>query len=181
MTAVKRLFGEGFRVFFLAAGLFALAAVALWLAVVLGLWDLPLSSAWHAHEMVFGYGAAALGGFFLTAAPNWTGTKTAPHGFIALVSGLWLLGRVAVLAAGVLPPEPERRCHARHPGRRERHADRQLAAAHLVEQLSDTVKADRRSVERCKIEVSHHISSLIERHVGRLPATFPRHVCWRLS
>lgn len=104
MTAVKRLFGEGFRVFFLAAGLFALAAVALWLAVVLGLWDLPLSSAWHAHEMVFGYGAAALGGFFLTAAPNWTGTKTAPHAFIALVSGLWLLGRVAVLAAGVLPP-----------------------------------------------------------------------------
>lgn len=111
MTMLKRLFGDGFRVFFLAAGLFAVLSVGLW-----GLWlamqaagvavDWPTAAApqlWHAHEMIFGYGAAALGGFFLTAVPNWTGARAAPHLFIATVSGLWLLGRVAVWSSGYLP------------------------------------------------------------------------------
>lgn len=107
MTAVKRLFSEGFRVFFLAAGLFALGAVALWLAVILGLVTLPTAPPphlWHAHEMIFGYGSAALAGFLLTAAPNWTGAKAAPHRFIAAVAALWLLGRLAVLISAHLPP-----------------------------------------------------------------------------
>ena len=30
MTALKRLFGDGFRVFFLAAGLFALFSMGVW-------------------------------------------------------------------------------------------------------------------------------------------------------
>lgn len=107
MTALKRLFGEGFRVFFLAAGLFALVAIGLWLAVFLGLTELPAAPPphlWHAHEMIFGYGSAALGGFLLTAAPNWTGAKAAPHRFIAAVAALWFLGRIAVFASAHLPP-----------------------------------------------------------------------------
>ena len=28
---------------------------------------------WHGHEMVFGFGFAAVAGFLLTAIPNWTG------------------------------------------------------------------------------------------------------------
>lgn len=107
MIALKRLFGEGFRVFFLAAGLFALVAIGLWLAVFLGLTELPAAPPphlWHAHEMIFGYGSAALGGFLLTAAPNWTGAKAAPHRFIAAVAALWLLGRIAVFASAYLPP-----------------------------------------------------------------------------
>lgn len=28
---------------------------------------------WHAHEMIFGYAAAVIAGFLLTAIPNWTG------------------------------------------------------------------------------------------------------------
>ena len=39
-------------------------------------WNLPtyLSARdWHVHEMIFGYVAAVLAGFLLTAIPNWTG------------------------------------------------------------------------------------------------------------
>lgn len=104
MTPLKRLFGDGFRVFFLAAGLYALVAMAVWLAALLGLLGLTIPPAWHAHEMIFGYAAAALGGFFLTAAPSWTGGKAAPHRFIATVAGLWLLGRLAMAGFGSLPP-----------------------------------------------------------------------------
>jgi len=107
MTALKRLLGEGFRVFFLAAGLWAVLAMALW-AVSLGAgWSLPGAMApqyWHAHEMIFGYGGAALGGFFLTAVPNWTGAAAARHLFIGTVAGLWLAGRLAVALSGGLPP-----------------------------------------------------------------------------
>jgi uncharacterized protein involved in response to NO len=114
MTALKRLFGDGFRVFFLSAGLFAILSMILWelyLAIhaLGGLMDLPTAAPphlWHAHEMIFGYGAAALGGFFLTAVPNWTGAKSAPHVFIAVVAGLWLAGRLAVWFSGSLPSVP---------------------------------------------------------------------------
>ena len=112
MTALKRLFGEGFRVFFLAAGIFAVLAMAVWelyltIQALGGMMDLPTAAPpqlWHAHEMIFGYASAALGGFLLTAVPNWTGAKSAPHRFIAVVAGLWLAGRIAVLASGSLPP-----------------------------------------------------------------------------
>lgn len=112
MTALKRLFGDGFRVFFLAAGLFAFLSMAVWegyqIAQALGgSLDLPTAAPphlWHAHEMIFGYASAALGGFFLTAVPNWTGAKSAPHRFIAVVAGLWLAGRLAVWGSGSLPP-----------------------------------------------------------------------------
>ena len=81
-SAITRVMGEGFRVFFLFAGLygvFAGLAWGGWLATLAGLelWtEAPYAMSppmWHAHEMIFGYASAALGGFFLTAVPNWTG------------------------------------------------------------------------------------------------------------
>jgi uncharacterized protein involved in response to NO len=112
MTALKRLFGDGFRVFFLAAGLFAIVSMVVWELYLTihafgGLMDLPTAAPphlWHAHEMIFGYGAAVLGGFFLTAVPNWTGGKSAPHRFIILTAALWLAGRLAVWNSGHLSP-----------------------------------------------------------------------------
>ena len=111
MSGFKRFFGDGFRVFFLAAGLFAILSMLVWegwLAVhaLGGMAELPSAAPphlWHAHEMIFGYGAAVLGGFFLTAVPNWTGARAAPHLFIGVVAGLWLLGRLAVWQSGSLP------------------------------------------------------------------------------
>lgn len=110
---LHRLFGEGFRIFFLAAGVFGLLAALYW-EIWLGMEAFggtglsysfaPPPHLWHAHEMIFGYAGAALGGFFLTAVPNWTGAKAARHAFIALVAGFWLAGRVAIWMSGSLPP-----------------------------------------------------------------------------
>lgn len=113
-----RLIGEGYRVFFLAAGLYAIFSVGIWALWLGGQaagaqdWggiipnlapDVP-PRLWHAHEMVFGYSMAAIGGFFLTAVPNWTGAKAARHLFIGAAAGLWLAGRVAVWFSGDLGP-----------------------------------------------------------------------------
>jgi uncharacterized protein involved in response to NO len=111
--AITRLFGEGFRIFFLAAGVFGLLTVLYW-ETWLGIHAFggmvtrhpfaPPPHLWHAHEMIFGYAGAALGGFFLTAVPNWTGAKAARHAFIALAVCLWVAGRVAIWWSGSLPP-----------------------------------------------------------------------------
>jgi uncharacterized protein involved in response to NO len=107
-----RLLTEGFRVFFLAAALYAVFAVVIWegwLGVHAAngmVTDTPFAPPpylWHAHEMIFGYAAAVLGGFFLTAVPNWTGAPAARAGFVTLVAGLWLAGRLAVWFSGALP------------------------------------------------------------------------------
>lgn len=111
MSAIKRLFSEGFRAFFLFAAIFAVLSMIVWEGWIAihafgGMAELPAAPAphlWHAHEMIFGYGAAALGGFFLTAVPNWTGAKGAPHLFIATVAGVWLAGRIVLWGSGHLP------------------------------------------------------------------------------
>ncbi|SFJ41902.1 NnrS family protein [Celeribacter neptunius] len=101
------LLGEGFRVFFLIAVLFALVALSLWLAAYFGgLALLPERlppTDWHAHELVFGYGGAALAGFFLTAVPNWTGAKAARHLYIGTAAAIWLSARMAVFFIDFLP------------------------------------------------------------------------------
>ncbi|WP_171094604.1 MULTISPECIES: NnrS family protein [unclassified Ruegeria] len=112
-SVIKRVFSEGFRVFFLLAGLygvFAGLAWGAWLASLDGLlpfWDQSYAMPpvmWHAHEMLFGYATAALGGFFLTAVPNWTGAPEARARFITVVAFLWIAGRVAVWFSGSLSP-----------------------------------------------------------------------------
>ncbi len=75
MTALSRLFSQGFRIFFFAACVFALLSMIVWegrLAnrALAGMAELPPAIAphlWHAHQMIFGYGAAVLAGFFLGA------------------------------------------------------------------------------------------------------------------
>ena len=97
---------EGWRVFFMAAGLYAVVALGVWLVWAGGLADLPFAPApiaWHAHEMVFGFAFAAIAGFFLTAVPNWTGARPASSRVITLLAGLWLAGRIAVWFAMLLP------------------------------------------------------------------------------
>ena len=108
MTLLSRLFGEGFRIFFLAAAGFGLVAALWWGLWLANLAPLPPTAAapitLHGHEMIFGYGAAAIGGFFLTAVPNWTGAPAARSLFIAAVAGLWLAGRGASALSAELPP-----------------------------------------------------------------------------
>ncbi|MBV9835380.1 MAG: NnrS family protein [Alphaproteobacteria bacterium] len=92
-------FSYGFRTFFLAAGGFAALAILLWLPVFLGHVSLPLAMAardWHAHEMIFGYAAAAIAGFLLTAIPNWTGRKPVAGRPLMLLAAAWFAGRVGM-------------------------------------------------------------------------------------
>ncbi|WP_192560455.1 NnrS family protein [Pseudomonas allokribbensis] len=97
--AAAPVFSLGFRPLFLAGAGFAALAVLIWGLWLYGHWfDLQPAGgmlAWHRHEMPFGFAAAIVAGFLLTAVPNWTGTPGVRGGaLIALVSA-WLLGRVA--------------------------------------------------------------------------------------
>jgi len=101
------LFSYGFRVFFLSASLWAALGILIWLPTYLG-W-LPFATAfdpldWHVHEMIFGYAAAAIAGFLLTAIPNWTGRLPVNGWPLAGLAALWLAGRIAVLASSSLGP-----------------------------------------------------------------------------
>ena len=70
------LFSAGFRPFFLVGALWAALAILIRLPAFAGEYQIPTifpPVIWHVHEMVFGYGAAVVAGFLLTAIPNWTG------------------------------------------------------------------------------------------------------------
>jgi uncharacterized protein involved in response to NO len=104
------LFDYGFRPFFLLTGLYAICAVAVWLWVLQsGAWpDGRLQPQhWHAHEMLFGFVAAAIAGFLLTAVPNWTGRRGFSGRPLMILVGLWFTGRLAmalaISLAGTLP------------------------------------------------------------------------------
>ena len=95
-----------FRPMFLAAGSWAVIALALWLAMFFGYVQLPTRFdplAWHVHEMLFGFVMAAVAGFLLTAIPNWTGRLPVRGLRLAALAGLWLLGRLACLISADLP------------------------------------------------------------------------------
>ena len=89
----------GFRPFFLFGSLYAACAVAAWIGMIAEGTSPPgifQGVAWHSHEMIFGYLAAIVAGFILTAVPNWTGrlpVTGAPLGALLLV---WLAGRIAI-------------------------------------------------------------------------------------
>jgi uncharacterized protein involved in response to NO len=96
-------FALGFRPFFLAAGLFAVVLLGLWLAILRGGFAIgPLAPAvWHGHEMLFGFTVAVIAGFLLTAAQNWTGIRTPSGPPLAALFLLWLAGRLGFLLPGL--------------------------------------------------------------------------------
>jgi uncharacterized protein involved in response to NO len=99
-------FAYGFRPFFLLAGIYAAVGMLVWLwAYIAGwspLWSLP-PQLWHSHEMLFGFIAAAVAGFVLTAVPSWTGSRGfAGAPLIALVM-LWFAGRIAFAFFDAIP------------------------------------------------------------------------------
>ena len=94
------LLSAGFRPFFLLAALWAALAIPLWLLTFAGenmVSSVLPATVWHAHEMVFGYGAAVVAGFLLTAIPNWTGRMPLQGGPLGGLILLWLTGRAFVL------------------------------------------------------------------------------------
>jgi uncharacterized protein involved in response to NO len=101
------LLSAGFRPFFLLAALWAALAIPLWLALFAGEPAVPTALApavWHAHEMVFGFAAATVAGFLLTAIPNWTGRLPLQGAPLAALALLWAAGRLGVLLSATVGP-----------------------------------------------------------------------------
>ncbi|MCG6122988.1 MAG: NnrS family protein [Microvirga sp.] len=88
----------GFRPFFLLGALHAAFLIPIWLLMLIsgrepgGPFD---ALQWHAHEMIFGYLAAVVAGFVLTAVPNWTGGLPLSGAPLAGLVALWAAGRLA--------------------------------------------------------------------------------------
>ena len=98
---------HGFRPFFLAAGLWSVSALLLWIVMFATGSTVPSRFdplAWHIHEMLFGFVMAAVAGFLLTAIPNWTRRRPLSGAPLTLLTGLWLLGRISCLISALLPP-----------------------------------------------------------------------------
>jgi uncharacterized protein involved in response to NO len=103
---------RGFRPFFVLAAAYGCVYVPIWLVVLSGMgpmpgWNDPIT--WHAHEMLFGMVVAAIAGFLLTSVPVWTQRPPVVGTRLAILVGLWLFGRAAMLLAGVVPPLVARR------------------------------------------------------------------------
>ncbi len=100
------LLAYGFRPFFLLAAIFAALAAPLWLAAYMGDLAPPSpfpASLWHGHEMLFGYGAAVLAGFLLTASPGWSNRPPVSGGALAALALIWLAGRLLSSVGGAVP------------------------------------------------------------------------------
>lgn len=103
---VPAFLSQAFRPFFLAAGIWSAAALALWIIILMTGIELPSRfdpRAWHIHEMLFGFVMAAIAGFLLTAIPNWTKRLPVSGLPLAMLAGLWLLGRIACLISALAP------------------------------------------------------------------------------
>jgi uncharacterized protein involved in response to NO len=99
------LISYGFRPFFLGAALWATIAMVLWIGLLSGSWTFAARYgliAWHAHEFLFGYIAAVMTGFILTAIPNWTGRFPLQGKPLLALFTLWLAGRVAMLTTDAI-------------------------------------------------------------------------------
>ncbi|WP_421186741.1 NnrS family protein [Aeromonas enteropelogenes] len=91
------LFRLGFRPFFLLGALFSTLVMLGWIGQLNGWLSMPGIGNpvwWHAHEMLFGFGAAIVAGFLLTAVQNWTAHPGVRSWPLALVVSLWALPRL---------------------------------------------------------------------------------------
>ncbi len=114
MSRATILFSYAFRPLFLLCIAYALVAVPVWVLAWVG-WA-PTTPAvlgnpvwWHAHEMLFGFAGAAVGGFLLTAVATWTNRAPLAGGPLVALALLWLNARLllslpsAVSAGWVVP------------------------------------------------------------------------------
>jgi uncharacterized protein involved in response to NO len=98
---------SGFRPFFLAGALYGPLALVIWLCAYAGALTGAgafASPLWHGHEMVFGFVAAIVCGLLLTALPSWAGIPEQHGGTLALLTAVWIAGRIAMAFVAAWPP-----------------------------------------------------------------------------
>ncbi len=96
----------GFRPFFALGALASILLLAAWLGNQAGLVMTPGPLPplyWHAHEMVYGFAAAIIAGFVLTASQSWSGIRGVHGARLRLLVAVWLLARVLLLTPAPLP------------------------------------------------------------------------------
>lgn len=101
------LWSSGFRPFLLGGIAWGALALPAWLAEYAGAWSATPAIAaplWHGHEMLYGFAAAIVAAVLLTAIPSWALTDEVTGDRLVALAVLWLAGRLAMLAAGALPP-----------------------------------------------------------------------------
>lgn len=97
---------SAFRPFYLLGAAYGPLLMLAWLGAYAGVWQVPVDDwlflAWHGHEMLFGFSAAIISGIVMTALPSWAGTEEVTGKRLAMLVGLWLVGRLALMFP--LPP-----------------------------------------------------------------------------
>lgn len=111
MTGVRvltaPLWTSGFRPFLLLGFAWGALLLPAWMAEYAGAWSATPALAgplWHGHEMLFGFATAIIAAVLLTAIPSWALTDEVTGGRLVVLAALWLIGRLAMLASGALPP-----------------------------------------------------------------------------
>jgi uncharacterized protein involved in response to NO len=99
----------GFRPLFIATLLAGAWLPLVWIAIFLGAVPPAPTFAvspqqWHAHEMFFGFGAAVVGGFLLTASKNWLSIRGHHGTTLIFLCAAWLLDRIALGWGALWPP-----------------------------------------------------------------------------
>lgn len=104
--AIPPILRLAFRPLFLGGTLFSMIAIAWWAYF----WSAPFDWQpyggpiwWHGHEMLFGFGAAIVVGFLLTAVQSWTGVPGVKGNKLAVLASAWLLGRLLIAFGASLP------------------------------------------------------------------------------
>lgn len=88
--------GLAFRPFFWLGAVFLLISFILWSAFWQGNMVVAPNGGmiwWHQHEMLFGFAAAIVAGFLLTAVQSWTGLPTLSGARLWALVGLWAAAR----------------------------------------------------------------------------------------
>lgn len=104
--AIPPILRLAFRPLFLGGTLFSIMAIAWWAYFWLNPSDWsPYGGSvwWHGHEMLFGFGAAIVVGFLLTAVQSWTGVIGIRGKPLAVLVLMWLSGRLLLAFGSGLP------------------------------------------------------------------------------
>ncbi|ENO88643.1 NnrS family protein [Thauera linaloolentis] len=104
--AAKPLFMCSFRPFFLVTAIYGVALLLGWLGFLAAGVGVPAVPGgpivWHAHELVFGFGLAAVAGFVLTAVPEFTSTAAFGRRVTIAMLLLWAGARLAFWLSGAM-------------------------------------------------------------------------------